>query len=237
MEDYVLIFDSGNGGQYVFEQFVNQIHNQNVILYKDTLFCPYGDKDKDILKSHIIKLFGNLFKRYNIKLVIIACNTISSMFKTIFKKHFKNTKFLFIEPLITKKILGQKTLLLATSNTIKSNKKIKKYKNNPNLICIGFPNLAKQIDDNINNLDEVLPFLKNNLSKLCVHKFNNIILGCTHYNLIKKQLKKLFGKVNFIDNTQNQINKATKFLLQQNNFYPCPKYIIIDNSKLKTQLK
>lgn len=210
--DYILVYDSGNGGKYVLQNLRKKLPLENFILFKDTEFCPYGNKKLSELKENITKKINSLLSSYNIKLIVIACNTISSLFKNYLINKFKQYNFLFVSPKINTNILKNKTLILGTTNTIKYNKKIKFYKNNKNLYVLGLSNLAKIIDDNMKHLDAVLPIIQPKLAPYMNFSIKNIVLACTHYNYIKKQLKSIFHQVKFYENSSEVSTLAKKLL-------------------------
>lgn len=210
--DYILVYDSGNGGKYVLQNLRKKLPLENFILFKDTEFCPYGNKKLSELKENITKKINSLLSNYNIKLIVIACNTISSLFKNYLISEFNQYNFLFVSPKINTNILKNKTLILGTTNTIKYNKKIKFYKNNKNLYVLGLSNLAKIIDDNMKHLDAVLPIIQPKLAPYMNFSIKNIVLACTHYNYIKKQLKSIFHQVKFYENSSEVSTLAKKLL-------------------------
>ncbi len=211
MLEWILIVDSGMGGKMVYSKIKKHFPSENYIVFIDKNYCPYGNKSRKQLKEHIINVFNYFFQHYRIKIVVLACNTLSSMFKDFIKTHFKNIVFLFYEPLITNKILQNPTLVLATTNTIKYSKIIKKYKTNQNCYLVGFPSLAKMIDDNSKGIQE---YLIAHLSNLKDINIKNIVLGCTHYEAIIPNLKLIFGDINFVEKTPLVIERLSKILLE-----------------------
>ncbi len=204
MCDWVLVIDSGSGGEIVYSKIKKVFQNENFLLFIDKKYCPYGNKSYESLKKHTTSILEYFFYHFKIKAVVVACNTLSSMFKNYIINKFKNTKFFFFEPLLNKRILSSPTLVIATTNTIKYSKIIKKYMENKNCFIIGFPFLAKMIDD---NSKEIQPYLEENLSKFYDKKIQNIVLGCTHYEAIKSNLEKIFKNVHFYDMTNIIIRK------------------------------
>jgi len=217
MTEYILIFDSGSGGKFVLSELKKVMPHENYILFCDKFNCPYGNKSFSKLKSLVIKTLEKLLKSYKIKLIVIACNTISSLFKKELLEHFSSRKILFVEPKLSKKILENPTLLLATTNTIKHNKKIQKYKGIYNLFLQGFGTLAVKIDNCQGDKSDIKKILKRQLSKFKNCKIKNIVLGCTHYNYIKGEIKNVLGKdIVFYENSSTIAKKAMKTLQNMN---------------------
>lgn len=210
MDKYILIYDSGLGAEYVFSCLKKVLPSENYIIFKDKKNIPYGNKSKEKLKEIFFTNICKIFSKYSVKLVIIACNTIGSLLKEEIKKAI-NLPILFVSPKINKKILKNKTLILATTNTIMYNLNVSRYKNDKNAYFVGFNDLAKRIED-AKNYDELLPFLYENLKKYQNLGIKNIVLGCTHYGLIKNELKKIFKDVNFYDDSLDIAKKAVKII-------------------------
>ena len=207
MKKYVLLYDSGMGGQYVLNVFKSKFKHTHFLLYADTLHAPFGNKSKQELEKILFTALFEMTKKYPIFRIIIACNTMSSMFKNQIKRIYSNT--IFIEPQINKKILSKPTLVLATQNTIKYSAKLKKYKRHPNYYEVSFKSLAKKIDSCQGDFDSLLPYIKR---KLFPYNFvQNIVLGCTHYNWIKPQIEQCFThKITFYESSQKQAKKLNK---------------------------
>lgn len=217
MREYILIFDSGSGGEFVLSEMKKLMPHENYIFFCDKLNCPYGNKKISTLKSIVINTLEKLLKKYKIKLIIIACNTISSLFKDDISKNFSNHCILFVEPKLNNKILENKTLVLATTNTIKYSEIIKKYKGSPNLFLQGFSTLAVKIDQSRGDFREIKKFLKRELKKFKYCEIKNIVLGCTHYNLIKNEIESAMGKkIFFYENSLKIAKKAKNILLKLN---------------------
>ncbi len=209
MSDWVLVIDSGTGGKMVFSKIKKVFSSENYILFIDKKYCPYGNKSQEELRNHIKQVFDYFTTHFTLKAVIVACNTLSSMFKDYLRDNFKEIKFFFYEPLLNKRILSRPTLVLSTTNTLKNSKIIKKYQSNPNCYCVGFSCLAKMIDDKAQNIQD---FLNEQLSFYMVKDIKNIVIGCTHYEAIKSNLEMLFGKVKFYDKTPIILEQLSKVL-------------------------
>lgn len=213
--EYIFLFDSGNGGKFVLSQLKKILPNESYLFYMDKYNCPYGNKDKKSLEDIIFFVMDNILKRYKIKMIVIACNTMSSLFEKNILKRYPRYKIFFLKPYVTKKIISQPTLILATSNTIKYNKKLNKIKYNSNVYEVGFDDLAKRID-NLKDLSLLLPYLQ---EKLLIYKdfdIKNIVLGCSHFNYIKEELSSIFPSVTFYEGTYQLIKKIYKFLKLNN---------------------
>ena len=179
----IAVIDSGIGGLSLLKNLVSKYPNENYIYLADNLNMPYGNKGKKWLVSRICELITYLCDNFSIKLVILACNTASSCLKEINK----------ILPI---KVMGldlnsciiEDYKILCTRLTAKNNASLNTYP------CL---KLASYIEDNIFNKMKIEKYLKRLLNRAQIGE-SNIILGCTHYELIASEFKSLLPNKNFI---------------------------------------
>lgn len=200
--DYILVIDSGNGGEYTLSKIRDVLPNENYIMFKDVINAPYGNKSKKELLNITLKNIKNISTKYDVKLVLFACNTLSSIVLNEVRNKIDDIFIMGILPDIKGAMeSGKKSLILTTYATLKIGKINKMYKADKNLKFIGFKKLAKMIDENKENLDVLLPFLRKKLKKY--KKVENVVLGCTHFNLIKNQLKLVLNnEITFFENSE-----------------------------------
>lgn len=206
--DFILVLDSGNGGKYTLKKIRKLLPNENYIFVEDDKNCPYGKKNKQKLKKIAKKLIKNLIFLYQIKVIVLACNTLSSVCLESLSKQFPSIKIVPTLPVI--KNYKKPTLIMCTKATKKYNLGLKKCKHNLQIFIEGFSDLAKKIDENIENLDGLQPYLDKKLKKYVKLNICNVVLGCTHFNLIKKQISKCLLKDNqesFIKLTDKKVAK------------------------------
>ena len=208
-----MVIDSGNGGEYTLHFLRKECWNENFIFLKDIDNAPYGNKTKDLLLKITINNINKIKSQYDIKMIVFACNTLSTTILNEIKSYYKDLTVLGVKPLIKVKN-NEKTLVLSTNSTLKLGHIDSKYEKNKNVIFIGFDDLAKRIDENLSNLDSLLPYLLDKLKN--IGNVDNISLGCTHFNLIKSQLKQIFGNVKFYENSPFVARKMKYFLKKKN---------------------
>jgi glutamate racemase len=214
VSSYILIFDSGSGGRFVLSKFKKVLPNEDYLLFCDTKNCPYGNKKPTELKALVLSTLQRLVLKYNIKLIVIACNTVSSMFKDYLEDYFSSfCPIMFVEPKVEPKILSKKTLIIGTKNTINHNKKIKSFAKNSNVFLQGFGSLAYKIDFCDGKYFLLQNFLNIHLAKFRKYKIKNVIIACTHFNFIKREIKiALNSNVKFFENSICVAKNAKKLL-------------------------
>ena len=176
------LFDSGIGGLTVLKRLISECPNHEYIYYGDTIHMPYGSKKREEIINYANNIIS-FFEKEKVDLIIIACGTVSS------NKEFltSSTKLVDIISPLKKKLDKYKNIsIIATPLSIKTNT-FRKYINT-NLNLISCPELVPIIEsNNYSNLDNVL---KEYLSS--TSRSDALLLGCTHYPLIKDYIKKYY---------------------------------------------
>ncbi len=194
------IFDSGIGGVTVLKEILKVLPNEKYIYYSDSKNNPYGDKsDEQIhdLCENIVKLFI----KEKCKAIVIACNTASAKSVQYLREKYKDIPFIAIEPaykMVYDYAYNAPTLVMATKGTIESEKfnlLYHKYDNHKTILlpCIGLADIIEE-----DNKDKIKAYLKEHLEPYR-GKVKNVVLGCTHYPLIKEEIKEVLGQVEFFN--------------------------------------
>ena len=218
------IFDSGIGGLTVAREVIKLMPTEKIIYFGDTLHLPYGEKSKQKVDECCIKICDFLIQK-KCKAIVIACNTASSLSIEIIQKKIKNTCLLFnvIDPVIkTIKKINKKNKIgiIGTNATIKSNiyeKKIKKISPNISVCSLATPLLAPMIESGFHNESIKKKIIATYLKDPVLTNINNLILGCTHYPLIKKQIENFYKKQINVISSLNSIGEYIKIELTKNN--------------------
>lgn len=198
------IFDSGIGGLTVLRNLYHHYPNNEYIYYGDTLNLPYGNKTKE----ELIKLSSSdieflLSKKVDI--IIIACGTVSSNCIDYLKNKYNIPIYDIISPTI--KFLNNSSYnnigIIATNATIDSHI----FKNNLNKTVyeIKTPDFVPIIENNQKeNIDKTIDkYLKDYKNKIDI-----LVLGCTHYPIIKDNLNKYFNnKIDLLDMSELLLDK------------------------------
>ena len=182
------LFDSGVGGLTVLKTLINKYPNNEYIYYGDTLNNPYGNKTKEELLTLSKQNIEFLINK-KVDLIIIACGTVSSNCLNELKELYNIPIISIINPTIdylnnnNYKNIG----IIATNATINSH--IFKNNLNNNVYEIATPKLVPLIEsNNLDNIDKILhEYLDNYINKIDI-----LVLGCTHYPIIKDNIKKIF---------------------------------------------
>ncbi|QCI17927.1 glutamate racemase [Buchnera aphidicola (Acyrthosiphon lactucae)] len=208
----MLIFDSGVGGLSVLKTIKRILPKIHYIYILDNEAFPYGNKTEIFIIKRSIKIINTIKKIYPISIVVIACNTVSTVALSVLRNIF-NFPIIGIFPSIksAKKITKNKIIgLIATKATINSfytKKIICKNSSSNTLKIIGTNKLALIAEKKIRGYSVSRIQLKNIFKpwiKLPIYP-DTIILGCTHFSLLEEEIKNILcirSPINFIDSIE-----------------------------------
>ena len=210
------IFDSGIGGVTVLKEIIKLLPDEDYIYFSDSINNPYGEKDDNTIIEICDNITQNLINK-NCKCIVIACNTASAKAAKYLRNKYPNIPIIAIEPaykMVYDYAYNKPTLVMATKGTIESEKfhmLYKKYDNHKTYLlpCIGLANI---IEDG--NLEEITKYLKENISTY-KGKVENVVLGCTHYPLIQKEIKEVLGNVQFFNGASNLAKHLKDILIDK----------------------
>ena len=179
------MFDSGIGGLTVLNSFLKYHPNNEYIYYGDTLNVPYGTKTKEELFELSTKIIRFLENK-NVDIIVIACGTVSSNIYEKLKEITSIPIYSIISelPEYIEKNNYKNILALATQATI--NTHVFKNTLKSNVIEVACPKLVPLIEEK--NEEKLSEVIKEYL--VDADKVDSIILGCTHYPLIRKIIEK-----------------------------------------------
>ena len=227
MNNKIGIFDSGIGGTTILNELRNLLPSESFIYYADSKNNPYGEKsDEELFK--IVSDVVNILLSKNVKLIVIACNTATTRCIKLLREKYPYMIFVGTEPAIKVACDNdyKNTLVMATPGTINSERThelvIKNQKKDQNITLLPCDGLANAIENNNNDLIDKL--LKKLLSQYFDKNIDSIVLGCTHYPLIKDKIQSLFPNAVLIDGNRGVSNQV-KFKLEENNLLNLTKII------------
>ena len=217
-EGSIGIFDSGIGGVTVLREIIKILPNENYIYYSDSKNNPYGDKTKQEIINRCEEIFSFLLEK-NCKTIVIACNTASAIAVNTLRERHKDIPIIAIEPaykMVYDYAYDKETLVMATKGTIESerfNLLYNKYNNHKTKLlgCVG---LADVIEEG--NEEKIKKYLEKNIGKY-KGKVENVVLGCTHYPLIQKDIGQVLGNNITFFNGANRLAVHLKDVLIENN--------------------
>ncbi len=192
------IFDSGVGGLTVMKEIIKKLPNEDIIYFGDTGRVPYGSKSKETIINFSRQISKFLIKN-EVKLIVIACNTASSLAYDCLQSEFD----IPIVEVITSGVKGAVASsneiigVIGTEGTINScayEKKIMEYKKNAKVYSKACPLFVPIAEEG--NVDEQIIDLvcKMYLNELVEKEIRTLVLGCTHYPLLYTEISRAVGE-------------------------------------------
>ena len=227
------IFDSGVGGLTVLKKIYDLMPNENIIYFADTLHVPYGNRPR----VEILNYARNIIKfllAHNVKIIVIACNTVCANCFYELTNEFKITLIDIIQSGVESALLATKNKsigIIATESTIKRHSyeiKINKINKNIKSFSKACPLLVKLAENGEFKTKKTYDILKFYLKDFSKTNIDTLILGCTHYPLFYNHIKKILPSINLID-------PADKLALITKNYLSIKKIFCKNNNNPETK--
>ncbi len=204
------VFDSGIGGLTVAYAIRQLLPNESIIYFGDTAHLPYGDKSEAAVQAYSIKIADVLLSK-KCKVIVIACNSASSAAYELLKEYVGKRAHVInvIDPMVkflSENYNGRKIGLIGTKRTVTSNvyfKKIEDLNKNIALASLATPLLVPMIEEGFFNNAISSEIIEKYLENELLDNISALVLGCTHYPLVKEQISKFYShKVDILDSSQ-----------------------------------
>jgi glutamate racemase len=201
------IFDSGIGGLTVASAIAHLLPNERLIYFGDTAHLPYGDKSTESIRKYSMAIAKFLESR-SCKVILIACNTASALAYPLLSKTYGRRLMVIdvINPVaryVASHHRGEKIGVIATKGTVLSRsypRRIKKLNPQAVVTTLATPLLAPMIEEHFFNNNISRTVVASYLSKKSLSDLKALILGCTHYPLIRREVEHYYReKVSVID--------------------------------------
>ena len=198
-EQPIGIFDSGVGGLTVAHAIKQILPGESLIYFGDTAHLPYGDKSAESIKTYSRKITEFLLD-HNSKVVLVACNSASASAFDSMKEEFGGRTILIdvINPVV--EYLGTKNFakvgVIGTKRTISSGtyeNKVKERSPATSVVSLATPLLVPMIEEGFIFDDISNAIIRTYLSDKSLEGIQALVLGCTHYPIIKNQISKIFN--------------------------------------------
>ncbi len=216
------IFDSGVGGLTVVKEIFKTLPREQIIYLGDTARVPYGTKSPESVKHFSIEN-ADFLMQFDVKLIIVACNTASSISLPILRKIFKVPIVGVIKPGAQKAVKitkSGKIGVIGTPTTIKSGsyeKEIKRICGNIKVISEACPLFVPLAEEGWLNGKIPFDITKKYLTPLTRKKIDTLVLGCTHYPLLKYVISQVIGNnVKIVDSASSVAEESSNILRRIN---------------------
>jgi glutamate racemase len=220
------IFDSGIGGLSVADTLVRHLPNERIIYFGDTKHLPYGEKSAAAIRGYSLRIAEFLLEK-GCKCLVVACNSATSAAIDELHQHFGHLVPIIdvLEPLVQRVTAKnfRKVGVIATKATVASGKyQMRLYEMQPTLqvAALATPLLVPIIEEG---------FCNNNISTAIIHNYlkmnelqdlDALLLSCTHYPLIRKEIESYYKnsnqKVEVFDSNVAVAEEVTAVLRKRN---------------------
>ena len=199
------VFDSGVGGLTVVKQLMKKLPSENIIYFGDTARIPYGTKSEEIVRRFALEDSFFLLEK-NVKIVVVACNTASSVAVSMLQTILDVPVIGVIEPgaeAAVRNSRNRKIGVIGTAATIRSSsyrKKVLQSSNKAQVISQACPLFVSLVEEGWIEDEATILIARRYLQTMIENHVDTLILGCTHYPLLKNTIQKVLGdNVRLID--------------------------------------
>jgi glutamate racemase len=217
------IFDSGIGGLTVAHAIKEALPHESIIYFGDTAHLPYGDKSEAAIQAYSIKI-ADILLRKGCKVIVIACNSASSAAYELLKEYVRYVKIInVIDPMVdwvTQHYKGKQVGLIGTKRTVNSgvySRKIEEIDTSITVHALATPLLAPMIEEGFFDNQISHEIIAQYLSEPELQNIEALILACTHYPLIKKEIDQYYHSTLPLLDSSEVIAQALRGYLEQEN--------------------
>lgn len=212
------VFDSGVGGLTVVSALRKILPNESIVYFGDTARVPYGTKSQETVTRFSVENVEFLM-RHNVKLVVVACNTASSLSLDFLKRCFKVPIIGVIDPGARGAIRATRSRRIgvigtqATVSSLAYEKAMKRI--DPAIKCFaqGCPLFVPLVEEGWLDTKVTREVVSVYLKGLKAKRIDTLILGCTHYPLLKAVIQKEMGSNVALVDSATEVAKEAKEIL------------------------
>ena len=212
------VFDSGMGGLTVMHELMAQLPNESIIYFGDTARVPYGPKSPDTVLRYSREIASYL-RGEGIKALVIACNTATAHALPALREEYDFPIIGVIEPGARAAVSATKSKhvgVIGTAGTIKSGayeKEIKRLLPDAQVTAQACALFVPLVEEGWIDTEPTRAIARNYLAPLVTAEVDTLVLGCTHYPLMKTVIGNVVGReVRLIDSAYETAREAGEVL-------------------------
>lgn len=213
------VFDSGVGGISVLRELVRLMPGENFLYFGDSANAPYGTRTAQEVIDFTIKHTEFLFSQ-GAKAIVIACNTATSVAIQTLRDTYPDRPVIGIEPALKPAVLAREhshVLVMATPMTLeqeKFNALLHVYEKEASITKVPCPGLVELIESGKLEGTELFSYLEKRFASFDKATVDAVVLGCTHYPLIKPAIQSIFPASVIYDGGYGTAKQTRKRLLE-----------------------
>ena len=217
-EHAIGIFDSGVGGLTVLQQVRQLLPGENLIYLGDTARVPYGTKSPDTVRKYAVEA-ANFLIQQQVKMIVVACNTASSVALQLLQQRLDIPVIGVIEPgaqramsLTHSDVVG----VIGTEGTVSSDaypQALRQIKPSVEVFSASCPLFVPLAEEGWAEHEVALLAAREYLAPLLANKIDTLVLGCTHYPLLKPTLSRLLpDSIQMVDSAEETARMVAQLL-------------------------
>lgn len=235
----IAVFDSGVGGISVLRALVREMPNEDYWYFGDSAHAPYGTKTLEEVRALTFSHVEH-FIEYGAKAVVVACNTATSAAVRMLRNKYPDFTIVGIEPALKPAVLEKEhpnVVVMATPMTLREEKfhnLMDRYTELAHIIPLPCPGLMEYIEQGITDSAELEQFLKRLFAPFAPERIDSVVLGCTHYPFVSRELQKILGEEVTLYEGGPGTARYTKKCLEEKNLLTRHEYagrVIFENSE------
>lgn len=212
------MFDSGVGGLTVMQQMVKTLPNEPIVYFGDTARLPYGEKSRETIIRYTIESSIFLMQQ-NIKALVIACNTATTYALEKLQQIFNIPVIGVIAPGAERAVQvtrNRQIAVLGTRGTVRSGiyqREIQRHLPDAKVTSIACPLFVPLVEEHLVTHPATRLIVKEYLAPLHDTEIDTILLGCTHYPLLRHLIEEEFGpNISIVDSAATCAAKVSEIL-------------------------
>ncbi|MAT40183.1 MAG: glutamate racemase [Ectothiorhodospiraceae bacterium] len=220
------VFDSGIGGLTVIRALMERLPHENLVYFGDTARVPYGTKSEDVIKQYAVQDAEILIEK-GVKLIVVACNTVSSVALDLLEQRFDVPIIGMIHPGATHALDATRNNtigVIGTVATIGSNaypRSIYELRKNVNVYSAPCPLFVSLAEEGWSDHPASKLIAQEYLTPLIRYGVDTLILGCTHYPILKNVIQQVMGEeVALIDSGEAAADEVIELLTEEDLLNP-----------------
>lgn len=240
MNRFIGLFDSGMGGLTVLNQIIAALPEENTVYFGDMGRAPYGSRSPEVVNRYSEQIVRYLIDNYDLKLIVAACNTVSAISLDHLRNIFSIPVTGIIDPVPQKAIDSSRNGrigVIGTKSTIHSGvyeRKVIGLESSVSVFSQDCPLFIHLVEEGWANEPVTKMIVGEYLANLRHSKIDTLILGCTHYPMMRRAIQEYLGNdVVIIDPAVECIKEIRKYLAEENQLNkdnnPERIYLVTDN--------
>ena len=214
------VFDSGVGGISILHALAQELPRESFVFFGDSANAPYGEKSP----SEVLELSRGITERLlgmGCKAIVIACNTATSAAAEHLRAQYPSIPIIGVEPALKPAALSEqghhgRVLVMATPMTVRLDKfqsLKRRWGKEAEVVSVPCTGLAARIEQGNLDAPDMYELIESLVGEYA-GKVDAVVLGCTHYPFVRKQIQSIVGNVPFYDGAKGTARQLRRRLVE-----------------------